>query len=405
MFDWFRRLFGLPPSVPRVATDTSPRKMYSVLRHNALLSRRVDCGPDAPSPESTPAFALLMELGYPGVTLTVAAFAGGATSLYMSNSYFVVGGEFHQDVLRANTKFIETANRLLDHFVPRESFPIPETWAINFYALTDTGILGGHVAITDLVNDRHALSPLFRVGQELFQQLLLLAKAKETEELLEMASAYDSAIAARPGDAYLHCERAEAFAQLQQFDKALADYDKAIFLKPNDSALFIGRGHLYASMGDLTSSLADFDRAIALNPKDPMAYSNRGASYSKSGNVPRALEDYALAIQCEPRYANSYANRAYAYFKLGMYEKGIADCDQALSLRPDHANTYNNRGHCRAGLGDDHGAIADFEMALRLADCSREVIEEALGGLEAVARNMAARSDSPQNPIQSAKAD
>jgi len=29
MLDWLRRLFGIPPGVPRVATDTSPRKMYS----------------------------------------------------------------------------------------------------------------------------------------------------------------------------------------------------------------------------------------------------------------------------------------------------------------------------------------------------------------------------------------
>ena len=391
MFDWLRRLFGLPPSVPRVATDTSPRKMYSIMRHQAFQRTRADCGPEAPSALASPAFGLLMEIGYPGVTLTIPAFAGGATSLYLSNAFFVIGGEFHENVCLANTKFIDSANRLLEHFEPRESFPIPDDWCITFYALTDTGILGADVPITDLVNDRHALSPLFRVGQEVLEQMQLVAKVKETEQLLEVISAYDSAIAARPGDVTLHCERAEAFAQLQKFDKAVADYDKAIFLKPNDSALFVGRGYFYASMGDLTSSLADFDRAIALNPRDAMAYSNRGASYSKTGNVPRALEDYALAIQYEPRYANSYANRAYAYYKLGMYEKGIADCDQALALRPNHANTYNNRGHCRAGLGDDHGASADFQMAIRLADCSREVIEEALEGLEAIARNMSAR--------------
>ncbi|HET8780833.1 MAG TPA: tetratricopeptide repeat protein [Pyrinomonadaceae bacterium] len=319
--------------------------------------------------------------------MTEAAFAGGATSLYISNAFFIVGGEFHDSVRQANTKFIETANRLLEHFTPRESFPIPETWRITFYALTDTGILGADVAITDLVNDRHALSPLFHAGQEVLEQLKVLAKAKETEELLQVISAYDSAIAANPGEAQLYCERGDAYAELQKFDKAVADYDKAISLKPNDPALIIGRGYFYASMGDLTSALADFDGAIALDPKNAMAYSNRGAAYSKTGNVPQAIADYGLAIEHEPRYANAYANRAYAYYKLGMYEKGIADCDKALALRPDHANTYNNRGHCRAALGDDHGASADFQMALRVADCSREAIEEALSGLQAIARN------------------
>ena len=387
MFDWLRRLFGLPPSVPRVATDRSPGRIYSVMRHNAFLRRRVDCGPDAPSPFSTPAFAILMDTGYPGATVTVAASAEGATSLSISNGFFFGSSEFHEDVRRANTKFIETANRLLEHFEPRESFPIPETWRITVYALTDASILGADVAITDLVKNQHALTPLFHAGREVLEELMLVAKAKETEELLEVISAYDSAIAAKPGNVELYCARGDAYAELQKFDKALADYDKAVSLKPNDPDLIIGRGYFYGSLGDLTSALADYDRAIALDPKNAMAYSNRGASYSKMGDVQRAIADYGLAIQHQPRYANSYANRAYAYYKLGEYEKGIADCNKALALRPDHANTYNNRGHCRAALGDIHGASADFQMALGLAGCSCEAIEEALAGLQALARN------------------
>ncbi len=386
MFDWLRRLFGISPSVARVATDTSPGKMYSVMRRDAFRRQRADCGPDAASPVSTPAFGVLMEMGFPGVTVTLSAFAGGAASLYVSSAFSIVGGESHENVRQVNTKFIETANQLLEHFEPCESFPIPETWRVTFYALTDAGILGADIPAASL-NDPHELSPLFHQGRDLLEQLKVVAKAKETEELLEVISAHDTAIAARPGNAGLYCARGEAFARLQKFDKAVEDYSKAVSLEPNNPNFLMGRGHFYASMGDLTSALADYDRVIALDPKDAMAYSNRGAAYSKTGNVERAIEEYGLAIDHDPRYPNSYANRAYAYYKLGEYEKGIADCNKALSLRPDHANTYNNRGHCLAALGDVYGASADFQMALKLAQCSREATEEALSGLQALARN------------------
>ena len=385
MFDWLRRLFRIS-GVPRVATDTSPGKLYSIMRHEALRRQRADCGPDAPSAFSTPAFGILMEIGYPGITVTLSAFAGGATSLCVSSAYSIVSGGSYENIQEANTTFIETANHLLEHFEPRESFPIPETWQITFYALTDTGILGADIPAASL-NKGHELSPLFDRGRHVLEQLSVVARVKETEQLLEVISAYDSAIAARPADAKLYCARGEAFAQLQQFDKAVADYGRAISLKPNDPNYVMGRGHFYAAMGDLTSALADFDRVIALDPKDAMAYSNRGAAYSKTGNVERAIEEYGIAIERDPRYPNSYANRAYAYFKLGEYEKGIEDCNKALALRPNHANTYNNRGHCRAALGDTHGASHDFQMALRLAECSREATEEALAGLQALARN------------------
>jgi Tfp pilus assembly protein PilF len=69
---------------------------------------------------------------------------------------------------------------------------------------------------------------------------------------------------------------------------------------------------------------------------------------------------------------------------------GYEDCSVfALDLRPNHANTYNNRGHCLAALGDAQGASVDFQTALHLAGCSREATEEALSGLEALARNTA----------------
>lgn len=387
MLDWLRRRLGIAPGIPRVATDTSPLKMYSVRRHQALHRHRTDYGPDAPSPFSTPAFGLLMEMGYPGVTVTVVAFAGGTTSLYMSNGFMVEGGESYENVLQANTPFIETANHFLEYLEPCESFPIPETWRINFYALTDAGILGADVTMADLNKDRHELSPLFHTGRKVFDELMWLAKRKETEELFDVISAYDSEIAAKPGNVKLYCARADAYAALQMFDKALADYDKAASLKPNDPDLIIARGCFYASMGDLPASLADFDRVIALNPRDAMAYSNRGASYSKMGDVHRAIAEYGIAIEHDPRYPNSYANRAYAYYKLGEYEKGIADCNKALSLRPDHANTYNNRGHCRAAIGDVQGASADYQMALALCDCSCEAVEEALSGLQALVQN------------------
>ena len=49
--------------------------------------------------------------------------------------------------------------------------------------------------MADLAKDRHALSPLFQQGKDLLKPLSLIAQVKETEELLEIVSFYDSAIA------------------------------------------------------------------------------------------------------------------------------------------------------------------------------------------------------------------
>lgn len=377
MFEWLRRLFGRS-SFPRIATDKSPRWVYSRLRHEALSGGKpeIEISPDSP------VWCAVMEMGYPSGTGTVVAFSDGATSFYGSDSCIVVGGEFHEHVLEANAKFMAAANQLLEHFVPRETCPVPVTWQTIFYVRTDAGIFGQQAASRDLAEDRHVLSPLYHAGFEVFKHMREVAHAQVKNEVREGIGQLDQAVSRKPNEASLYFERAELYAELEEFDKAVADHDKAVSLLPGAITL-IARGCLYIRMGDFDSALADFERAIQVEPRNAMAYSNRGAAHSKRGDVDRAIADYALAIQYEPKYPNSYANRAYAYYKLGEYEKGLADCNHALSLRPDHADTYSNRGLCRAALGDKEGARADFNRALELAG-TLSVIQEAVDGLRAL---------------------
>ena len=375
MFEWLRRLIGRP-SYPRIATDKSPGWVYSQLRHDALSRSR--------PPESTdsPVWCAVLELGFPSGTGTVVAISGDATSFYGSDSCIVIGGEFHDHVVEANVKFIQTANQLFEHFVPRETYPVPVTWQAIFYVRTDQGIFGQGASMRDLQEDRHVLSPLYHAGFEIFTHMRELAHEAKNKELREGIEQLDYMISRKPNEASLYFERAEVYAELKEFDKAVADHDKAASLMPG-SITFIARGCLYTRMGDFDSALADFDRAIQAEPNNPMAYTNRGAAYSKLGDVERAIADYGLAIKYQPKYPNSYANRAYAYYKLGRYEEGVADCNKALSLRPDHADTYSNRGLCRAALGDKEGARADFNRALELAG-TFSVVEEAVEGLRSL---------------------
>jgi tetratricopeptide (TPR) repeat protein len=381
MFDWLRRLFHRSPAFPRVATDRTRGGAYSRLRHKALNSTRTELNlPERPA--ESPAWGVVMERGYPGATITVAAFAPNVTSLYGSDGKTVIGGEFDEYIRQANVKLIDTADQFLEHFEPRHEFPIPQTWQTIFYLRTDSGTLVGGGPTDDLVNDRHALSPLFQAAEEIVIHFRELAEAEKKQELQQTVEALSSAIARKPKNALLYVERADAYLALQDYDRAIADHDAAVSVLPCPPT-WLARGCLYASIGEFDEALADFDRVIAASPRDGMAYSNRGAAYSNLGDVQRAIEEYGLAIKYQPRYANSYANRAYAYYKIGEYEKGLADCNKALSLRPDHANTWTNRGHCRAALGDVEGARADFNHALELP-CTQSIVLETMAALRAL---------------------
>lgn len=369
-----------------VETDRSPGRMYSLSRHQALSCDRKIMSAFGPVPEpsrAAPAWGVVMEMAYPGFSGTLAAFNNGHTNLYNSDGGGLTVVDITEQVRQATAKLIAVANTVIPHLKPTESSALPDSWQTRFYVRTDSGNLVADANGEDFRNEQHPLFPLFTAGNELLTEMKLAAAARDKDYKLQRIAGLTNAIAQHP-KAEDYAMRGEYYAELGEFDKALADFENFKSLMPG-AVGFLARGCMYMNMGDLTSAIAEFDRAIAMEPTNEYGYSNRGAAYSKLEDLDKALANYDLAIQHNPDYATAYTNRSFAYYKVGRYEDGIADCNRALELKPDQANTYNNRGLCRAALGDKEGARADFLHALEIEPrLSATVIEEALNGLHAL---------------------
>lgn len=374
-------------SVPQLATDTSPGHMYSLARHQALSYDREIAAALGPFPEptpDTPAWGVVMEFGYPGVTGTLAAFSNGQTNLYNSVGWGVPNPENNEQVRQANAKLIAAANKAIAHLKPSSTSPLPAPWQANFYVRTDSGNLVTEASGEDFRNEEHPLFSLFAAGNEVLTELKRVEAAYHKNYVLNHLADLNKHIAQHPTDPERYAFRAEDYLELGEVEKARADFEKLLSLMPVADA-FLGRGCFYMRTGDLTSALGDFNHAVEMEPTNAMAYSNRGSVYSKLQDMEKALANYDLAIQNNPNYATAYINRAFAYYKVGRYKEGVADCDRALALKPDHASGHSNRGLCRAALGDKEGARADFKRALEIEPkAPASVIQEAITGLHAL---------------------
>jgi tetratricopeptide (TPR) repeat protein len=94
--------------------------------------------------------------------------------------------------------------------------------------------------------------------------------------------------------------RCQAYNQLGQYDKALADCDMAIKLTPSTASPYNNRGVTHEMRGDFDAALKDYDQAVALDPKFAGALANRGDVYSKKGDKQRAIAEYRAALALEP---------------------------------------------------------------------------------------------------------
>jgi tetratricopeptide (TPR) repeat protein len=171
-----------------------------------------------------------------------------------------------------------------------------------------------------------------------------------------------------PNKAYVaYLNRGKAFADLDNYSKAIEDYNKAIEINPDIAATFNNRGTVYTKLGDYLKALSDYYRAIEINPKYYKAYYNRGKSYENLGDYPKAVEDYNKTIELNPGFEEAYYNLGVIYdIQFHNYVEAVKYYSKSIELNPQYTKAYNNRGAVYATIGNFHKSIKDFDIAIAM---------------------------------------
>ena len=160
--------------------------------------------------------------------------------------------------------------------------------------------------------------------------------------------------------------RGATYAQMGQYDKALADFDRAIDLDPQYAGAIALRGETYRLMGEYDKALADFDRAIELEPSLNWAIALRGETYRQMGEHARALAEFDRAIELDPQDAWAIASRGQTYGQMGEHAKALADFDRAIELDPQDAGAIASRGITHYIMGSYAKALVDLDNVIDL---------------------------------------
>lgn len=149
--------------------------------------------------------------------------------------------------------------------------------------------------------------------------------------------------------------RAGAHWYSEQLVEASDDFTRLIEENEDDFHALAGRGQVYAELGEFDLALADLNRAVALGRKrggkTGLAYAYNGRALVLAGlrRLDEALRDFERSQQDAPDNAWLYYNRGLVFHHLGRHPEAAACFQQALD-KTDPALPPKKRDRARGFL-------------------------------------------------------
>ena len=84
------------------------------------------------------------------------------------------------------------------------------------------------------------------------------------------------AISLAGNESLLYTKLAGIYAEIGEYDKALALYSKAVEIKPNDAFIYISVGNIFETQGRYEEAYSAYSRAMQLFPEYKYNYLNIG---------------------------------------------------------------------------------------------------------------------------------
>ncbi|MCU1500153.1 MAG: tetratricopeptide repeat protein, partial [Acidimicrobiales bacterium] len=153
--------------------------------------------------------------------------------------------------------------------------------------------------------------------------------------------------------------------------KSYRDGDAELALRldrtPITTIEYRNRAEAWREKGDKQKALADYDAAVQLKADDADSLNGRCWMRARLNlMLEGALADCNAALDAEPTSADVLHSRGFVYLRLGRPEKAIADLNQALKNQADFADALYVRGLARRQVGDAKGADQDIAAARKL---------------------------------------
>ena len=167
----------------------------------------------------------------------------------------------------------------------------------------------------------------------------------------------------------IYIYRAQAYDNWsRQYDLAVKDYDAALLIDPDNIEALYGRGGAFANMQEYSRALADADSLIALGEraKGYAVHEQRCRALAGLGRFDEAISACSVSLNRYPT-DRVFVQRGEVYLLAGQHDHAIEDFDAALKIQNDNGFAILGRGKAFLAKHEYEAALEEFDKANRLS--------------------------------------
>jgi tetratricopeptide (TPR) repeat protein len=189
-----------------------------------------------------------------------------------------------------------------------------------------------------------------------------------------------------PPDAGIALENAEAFAEMGDRARALAEFRRAIEINPELTEAYLGAGELYMDEGDYGSAEPLFAQAAQIEPQSFDAQYNHGLALHLLDRLVEAIGAYARALRINPNSFEANLHLSTAYAQLGEFDQALPYAERTVELDPRSADARRNLATIYRSLDEHEAAVAELQQAAELMELTPELLFELSDSLGKLSR-------------------
>ncbi len=144
----------------------------------------------------------------------------------------------------------------------------------------------------------------------------------------------------------------QAYAKLEDTDKAIKTYQEAIRIYPQRAEFQMALGDIYMEKEMQEEALAEYEAAVKLDSEDAESRYSLGQSYIKAGNLTQAREQFEAVVRLTPISAAGFYGLGQVARAEGDLEDAVAQLTRAIRINKNFELAYVELGYAYADMGE-----------------------------------------------------